>query len=626
MPPFRYTRPVDPYVGSIAELMGQRGQTQAEAAERIAAIRAQEAMQRGEIWSGAIQGIGDLAANTMTQWNSPEARRQRELDKARKIFRAGSESVRQVEDKRYRAGDSRRDMGSIGSTIHHLTPEVTTGYTPFDLSDPRMAEAHAQSIESGQLQPSDRLSSSSAALPEMTVGARDPGIVQGDPYIETLTRDIKGYLTDEGYFDPRRAMSDLSSGGISQSVINEMMRDLSGNNEMLAAWDALETKNDDDQTVLFGRLAATAIKQSEEEVLSINHAIALNLEPLELRFGKEEINDLRVRLIGLPPDQQKAVLMDAVKAADDILGYDVFTEGQGRVSKITGEAAFPAGIDPVTEAQTAVMEATRGGNPDKIALAVDALVNVSSPMSSFQIEMKEAELGLKRGSLAEAIVARKEGAALAARTQGERERAALRGEALTERELNLRYGTTLGQGLSTYGDADINVQDAMRELGLTPVAEDEKLFNRVHLGMTGPGSWPMRATSEFLGTFQESYADDQAVDLAKHTIVRAMQKNKRLPDRERQAISVSLDMEAGLLRSPRALQTRFKEIDKQLRMFLQLKTQIDDVGSILQAIDLLGVAQEDASAMDVAPPNSFFTSIGENGETIYYDVNGVVIP
>ena len=62
MPPFLYDTFVDPYVGSIAQLMGQQGQRQADAAERIAAIRAQEATQRGDIWGGAIQGIGNLAS------------------------------------------------------------------------------------------------------------------------------------------------------------------------------------------------------------------------------------------------------------------------------------------------------------------------------------------------------------------------------------------------------------------------------------------------------------------------------------------------------------------------------------------------------------------------------------
>jgi hypothetical protein len=623
MPPFQYTRPVDPYVGSIAQLIGQRGQTQAEAAERIAAIRAQEAMQRGEIWGGAIQGIGDLAANTMTQWNSPEARRQRELDKARKIFRAGSESVRQVEDKRYRAGDSRRDMGSIGSTIHHLTPEVTTGYTPFDLSDPRMAEAHAQSIESGQLQPSDRLSSSSAALPDMTVGARDPGIVQGDPYIETLTRDIKGYLTDEGYFDPRRAMAHLSSGGISQSVINEMMRDLSGNNEMLAAWDALETKNDDDQTVLFGRLAATAIKQSEEEVLSINHAIALNLEPLEFRFGKEEINDLRVRLIGLPPDQQKAVLIDAVKAADDILGYTVMTPGQVQVG-LLGEPTRPAGRGTLETAQTNLLEAreTHGINSPQYSDALNAFADFTRPIGAAERKRLERRLGIDQGTLD-----------LRIRSQDEVERANRVDEEIGRGGLEIRaeeslrrYPASLISSLVTDDQNVINIDASMRALGLPITPKEEKLFSRADWTTTGAFSVIARTIGPLTGISEKSMRNIAAIDIGEAIVVRALAENDRLAERERTAISDALDMATTVGQAPITIRAKFREIDTVLRRALYRKDEIDDVKAILQAIDVLGVPQEDASAMDDAPPNSFFTSIGENGETIYHDVNGVVIP
>jgi hypothetical protein len=98
MPPFQYTRPVDPYVGSIAQLMGQRGQTQADAAERIAAIRAQEATQRGEIWGGAIQGIGETIGRLPADYQAAKDRQfqedqqkrllegQERLDTARKLY------------------------------------------------------------------------------------------------------------------------------------------------------------------------------------------------------------------------------------------------------------------------------------------------------------------------------------------------------------------------------------------------------------------------------------------------------------------------------------------------------------------------------------------------------------
>jgi hypothetical protein len=63
MPPFRYTPLVDPYVGSIAELMGARQRAEAEAAEQVGAIRATEAQQRGQVLGGAIAGLGKIPAS-----------------------------------------------------------------------------------------------------------------------------------------------------------------------------------------------------------------------------------------------------------------------------------------------------------------------------------------------------------------------------------------------------------------------------------------------------------------------------------------------------------------------------------------------------------------------------------
>ena len=588
MPPFQYTPFVDPYVGSIAQLMGQRGQREADAAEQIAAIRAQEAIQRGQISGGVIQGIGNLAGSTIRELTSPEARRQRELDKAHRLYREGLEEVRQVDDPRYRTGDPRLQTGSIGSTIQHLQPSVTTAF-----GDAAPTEAELDAMQSGQIRLPNQSFSYSQGRPDITTGSRDTQIVAGEPYIETLTREIKGFLTDDGFFDPRRAMAKMSEGGISPSVMNEVMRDVHGNNEMLAAWDALETKNEEDKTVLFGRLAATAIKQSESGVLPITSAIALNLEPLELRFGKEAINDLRVRLIGLSPDQQKATLTDAVKAADDILGYDVFTQGQGQVSKITGEAAFPAGIDPVTEAQTAVLEATRSGDPDKITSAVDALVNVSNPMSSFQIEMLEAELGLKRGTLAEAIEARKEQAALAARTQGEIERTNRKNEELIQDENLRRYPAPLTSSLVFDDQNLINIDESMRALRLPITPKDEKLFSRANWTTTGAFSFLARYVGPLTGLSEESMANITAIEIGEAIVVRALAENENLAERERTAIAKALDMATAIGQSPITVRAKFREIDAVLRRALYRKDEIDDVKAILQAVDVLGVPQSD---------------------------------
>jgi hypothetical protein len=89
MPPFKYTRSVDPYVGSIAQLMGQQGQRQADAAEQIAAIRAQEATQRGDIWSGAIQGIGETIGRLPADYQAAKDRQFQEDQRKRLLEEQG---------------------------------------------------------------------------------------------------------------------------------------------------------------------------------------------------------------------------------------------------------------------------------------------------------------------------------------------------------------------------------------------------------------------------------------------------------------------------------------------------------------------------------------------------------
>ena len=93
--------------------------------------------------------------------------------------------------------------------------------------------------------------------PSVTVGA-DPGTVMPDGAIENRERTIRGYITDEGLFDPRRAADDMSAGNVSPDVINEVLGNITNTNKMFSDFDALESQSDEDRTVLMGRLAADA--------------------------------------------------------------------------------------------------------------------------------------------------------------------------------------------------------------------------------------------------------------------------------------------------------------------------------------------------------------------------------
>jgi hypothetical protein len=82
MPPFEYKPFVNPYIGSISELMGKGDEAKAQALLRIGEIQAREAEQRGQAWGNAIQGIGNIASKIPEQMQ--KAKEQEFQDSQRK--------------------------------------------------------------------------------------------------------------------------------------------------------------------------------------------------------------------------------------------------------------------------------------------------------------------------------------------------------------------------------------------------------------------------------------------------------------------------------------------------------------------------------------------------------------
>ena len=326
--------------------------------------------------------------------------------------------------------------------------------------------------------------------------------------------------------------------------------------------------------------------------MPIDAAIALNLGPLELRFGKEAINDLRVRLIGLPPDQQKVVLTDAVKAADDILGYDVFTPGQVRVG-LLGQPTRPAGINALEEAQNDLMKARGmyGTDSSQYANALSVLADVVRPMGSNEKNRLERSIGIEQGALELAIV-----------RHNEVERANRAGEAIDREGLAISRAESLNRypesltSLLVFDEKNVpDIEASMRNLGLPITPDDEKLFNRANWTTTGAFSVLARTIGPVTGISEDSMANITAIEIGEAIVTRALAENERLSATERSAISDALDMATSPLQSPITVRAKFKEIDAVLRRALYRKTEIDDVKAILQAIDVLGVTSDKAS-------------------------------
>ena len=68
MPPFRYDPFVDPYVGTISDLMGKGDEAKARALLAIGEIQARAAEQRGQAWGGSVESLGNIASKGLTDW------------------------------------------------------------------------------------------------------------------------------------------------------------------------------------------------------------------------------------------------------------------------------------------------------------------------------------------------------------------------------------------------------------------------------------------------------------------------------------------------------------------------------------------------------------------------------
>jgi len=105
MPPFKYEAFVNPYIGSISELMGKGDEAKAQALLRIGEIQARAEEQRGQAWGNAVQGLSNMASKAITDYNSPEAKDRRENEKSKVAFNemmrtpdTEVQSVRRVSD------------------------------------------------------------------------------------------------------------------------------------------------------------------------------------------------------------------------------------------------------------------------------------------------------------------------------------------------------------------------------------------------------------------------------------------------------------------------------------------------------------------------------------------------
>jgi len=143
--------------------------------------------------------------------------------------------------------------------------------------------------------------------------------------------------------------------------------------------------------------------------------------------------------------------------------------------------------------------------------------------------------------------------------------------------------------LVTNDQGVVDVPASMTDLGLTPAPHEDKLWDRADWTTTGLGSILVRVLGPTTGLGEESMANMTAIDLVREMATRSLAENPRLAVTERTAIREGIDIDTGWLESPDKVRVKLRELETVLRRALDRKDLIDDIGVILQTIDILGV-------------------------------------
>jgi len=392
MPPFKYEAFVNPYIGSISELMGKGDQAKAEALLRIGEIQARAEEQRGQAWGNAVQGLGNIASKAITDYNDPKAREARAIDKAQKILDVRSKELVTGQGQRLIAGTLQPGSTSqefvvpesrgIGADVFGRTnfgagsrPNVTTDKT-FALAQ---ADPNGQTIDnalpneglrnalsrSNAFGPTERLpgSTSSVAQAGMQPNQRASSFGRMEeritpprmsaPQVETYDKAPRNrYTTAQGLYDVRLAYDDLVKAGVSTKIAIALAGQGQQANSIFSAYDADKKALDEKRIAVRGSIANMAIKLMDTG-MSAQDALTQASGPAGNRLSQDDMNAFAVQLNNQPTEQDKrALFLSEVKAWDDQGVSQVVNPGDYVVNKNSGTGT-QYGTRPVADPSAA---------------------------------------------------------------------------------------------------------------------------------------------------------------------------------------------------------------------------------------------------------------------------------
>ena len=321
---FEYKPFINPYIGSISELMGKGDQAKAEALLRIGEIQARAAEQQGQAWGNAIQGLGNIASKTITDYNDPKL-------KMEKMALAQAEEDRKNE---VRLGELMKRQEASTST------RVVDGAPVIASVDPRDMVSRQTLAQTPEL--SSRVPSTSFGKPfdvsnggMARVGTTSPSLVS--------TTTSKGLYEDEnGLFNYKKAFQDLIDGGASPASATRVLESGQRANTAFSAYAAQTKAFAVAKTDMFGNAANTILKALEASPnLKVQDAIQQMLPMLRRQLPEAEYASLQQQVLGMPEAEARQALTGLVDAMD---AQNTRTEvsGTSRLVSKSGNVFLPA--------------------------------------------------------------------------------------------------------------------------------------------------------------------------------------------------------------------------------------------------------------------------------------------
>jgi hypothetical protein len=325
MPPFKYEAFVNPYIGSISELMGKGDQAKAEALLRIGEIQARAAEQRGQAWGNAVQGVGNIVSKAITDYNDPKLRMQKiELAKAE-------------EADRLRQASTGLSSQTIPSTISTNVPGV-----PFEGATVNVVP-NERGIGSRVFGAADFGAGILPSKPQSVFGSVDIGKTMVEPdstVVQSAGPNVSRFVDQSTQMlkvkDFQNALSGLvdpkTGKGFSLESIASRLKPLIDINESLIDYDAKKSAFDKSQQVGFGTLANSILTYVDQNPGSrITDIASVAAAAWGDRLGSDKIAAFMQDLQTLSTSQQRAKLEGLKSTAEAQMPMKVLGENSREV-------------------------------------------------------------------------------------------------------------------------------------------------------------------------------------------------------------------------------------------------------------------------------------------------------